>query len=277
MRVLLIEDDLETASRLSVDLRKSGCLVGHSADGHDGIIAAISERYDVVVVDRMLPGIDGLDVVRSIRQAGIKVPAIFLTALAGISDRVDGLRAGGDDYLVKPFAFSELLARLEALVRRPPLSHGDLVLRVADLEVDVLARTARRGSREINLQPREFDLLACMMRNAGRVVTRMMLLESVWEFHFEPKTKIVETHISRLRSKIDLVGQPPLIETRRGHGYVIRAPSWDSENRKFSAGSGLRAALWAVRAGDRRLCLRQRQFKSGPTPARADRHGNRVP
>lgn len=225
MRVLLIEDDPATASRLSADLRKNGCVVRHSADGQSGVVEAISERYDVLVVDRMLPGMDGLDVVRAIRQAGIQAPALFLSALGGISDRVEGLRAGADDYLVKPFALSELLARLEALARRPPLAHIDLVLRVADLEVDVLARSARRGSREIKLQPREFDLLAYLIRNAGRVVTRLMLLESVWEFHFEPKTKIVETHISRLRRKIDLIGEPPLIETRRGHGYLIRAPS----------------------------------------------------
>jgi two-component system OmpR family response regulator len=177
-----------------------------------------------MIVDRMLGRLDGLGIVRSMRGTGVKTPVLFLTALGGIDDRVSGLQAGGDDYLVKPFAFSELLARIEALARRPPFADVVTVLRVADLEMDLLKRTVARGGTRIDLQPREFRLLEYLMRNAGRVVTRTMLLENVWEFHFDPKTNIVETHISRLRAKVDR-GQPAeLIQTVRGAGYILRAP-----------------------------------------------------
>jgi two-component system OmpR family response regulator len=193
--------------------------------GREGVIAAAGSQYDVLVVDRMLPELDGLSLVKALRSANVKTPVLFLTAVAGLDDRVAGLLAGGDDYLAKPFAFSEVMARLSALARRPPLSQIQTVLRVADLEMDLLARRVVRGSRVIDLQRREFQLLEYLMRNAGRVVTRSMLLENVWEYNFEPRTKVVETHVSRLRSKINFKEQPRLIETVRGSGYVIRAPS----------------------------------------------------
>ena len=173
----------------------------------------------------MLPGLDGLAMVKTIRDAGIKAPVLFLTARGGIDDRVEGLEAGGDDYLTKPFAFSELMARLNALARRPPLTAVQTVLRVADLQMDLIARQVKRGNQRVDLQPREFQLLEYLMRNAGRVVTRTMLLEHVWDFHFDPKTKIVETHISRLRAKVDRGANQELIHTIRGSGYVIRTPS----------------------------------------------------
>jgi two-component system, OmpR family, response regulator len=176
-----------------------------------------------LVVDRMLPGLDGLGLVRALRETGVKAPVLFLTALGGVGDRVDGLEAGGDDYLVKPFAFAELLARLGALARRPPLAAVPAVLRVGDLEMDLLKRTVIRGGTRVDLQPREFQLLEHLMRNAERVVTRTMLLEAVWGFHFDPKTNIVETHVSRLRAKIAREGAPELIHTVRGAGYVLRA------------------------------------------------------
>jgi two-component system OmpR family response regulator len=188
-------------------------------------MTAASRDYDVIIVDRMLPGIDGLTIVKTLRSGGIKAPVLFLTARGGIDDRVEGLEAGGDDYLTKPFAFSELLARLNALARRPPLTPIETVLRVADLEMDLISRRVTRAGTDIGIQPREFGLLEYLMRNAGRVVTRTMLLEGVWGFHFDPKTKIVETHISRLRAKIGSDDQPQLIHTIRGVGYVLRAPS----------------------------------------------------
>ena len=225
MRVLVVEDDAETAAYIVVGLTAGGHTADHVADGRDGLILATTNSYDVIVVDRMLPGLEGLVMVKSIRGAGVKAPVLFLTARGGIDDRVAGLDAGGDDYLVKPFAFSELIARLGALARRPPLAEVETTLRVADPEMDLIGRRVRRGATEIDLQPREFRLLEYLMRNAGRVVTRTMLLEHVWEFHFDPKTKIVETHISRLRAKIDRGVDRALIHTVRGSGYVIRASS----------------------------------------------------
>jgi two-component system OmpR family response regulator len=225
MRVLVVEDDAETAAYVVTGLTTGGHTADHVTDGRDGLILATTNSYDVIVVDRMLPGLEGLVMVRTIRGAGVKSPVLFLTARGGIEDRVAGLDAGGDDYLVKPFAFSELIARLGALARRPPLAQVETKLRVADLEMDLIARRVRRGATEIVLQPREFRLLEYLMRNAGRVVTRTMLLEHVWEFHFDPKTKIVETHISRLRAKIDRGVERELIHTVRGSGYVIRASS----------------------------------------------------
>ena len=225
MRILLIEDDVETAAYVVDRLKAGGHGADHSAEGRDGLRLALTGGYDALVVDRMLPGFDGLVIVKTLREAGRQTPVLFLTARGGIDDRVEGLDAGGDDYLTKPFAFSELMARLNALVRRPPLSQIKTTLRVADLEMDLLGRKVRRGAREIDLQPREFRLLEYLMRNADQVVTRTMLLEHVWEFHFDPKTKIVETHISRLRSKVDRGVERALIHTIRGAGYVIRAPS----------------------------------------------------
>jgi two-component system OmpR family response regulator len=176
------------------------------------------------VVDRMLPGLDGLGIVKTIRSAGVKTPVLFLTALGGIGDRVAGLEAGGDDYLVKPFAFAELLARVNALARRPPPAQVRTALRLADLELDLVKRSVSRAGKRIDLQPQEFKLLEYLMRHAGRVVTRTMLLENVWEFHFDPQTTVVETHISRLRAKIDQGFDPPLIHTVRGSGYCLREP-----------------------------------------------------
>ena len=225
MKVLVIEDDAETAAYIARGLHEHGHVADHAPDGRDGLLMAGGGGYDVMVVDRMLPGIDGLGLVRTLRGAGVKAPVLFLTALRGVGDRVQGLEAGGDDYLVKPFAFAELLARLNALARRPPLSDTPTTLAVADLELDLLRRTATRGGERVELQPREFRLLEFLLRHAGRVVTRTMLLEGVWDFHFDPRTNIVETHISRLRGKISRGGRSPeLIQTVRGSGYVLRAP-----------------------------------------------------
>lgn len=223
MKVLLIEDDAETAAWLAKGLREQGHVVDHAASGRDGLFLASGGAYDAMIVDRMLPEMDGLAIVKTIRSAGVKTPVLFLTTMSGIDDRVQGLEAGGDDYLVKPFALAELLARVHALSRRPPLSSVETVLRVADLEMDLLRRVVRRGGRRIELQPQEFKLLEYLMRNAGRIVTRTMLLEKVWEFHFDPKTSVVETHISRLRSKVDRGFGAELIQTLRGAGYCLRA------------------------------------------------------
>ena len=224
MRILVIEDDIETADYVIAGLHRSGHLAQHVSDGREGIICAAGGNFDAIVVDRMLPETDGLTVVKTLRSIGVKAGIIFLTARAGVDDRVEGLDAGGDDYLTKPFAFSELLARLHSLARRPPLSEVKTTLRMANLELDLIAHRAKRGGRDLQLKPREFRLLECLMRNAERVVTRTMLLERVWNFHFDPKTKIVETHMSRLRAKVSLEGEPELIHTIRGAGYVLRAP-----------------------------------------------------
>lgn len=221
MKVLLIEDDAETAKYLVNGLTQQGLVVDHAANGRDGLLLAAGESYDVMIMDRMLPGLDGLAILKTIRGAGVKTPVLLLTAMAGVDDRVEGLEAGGDDYLVKPFAFSELLARVHALARRPPQTAGETVIKVADLEMDLLRRRVSRGGQPIDLQPREFRLLECLMRNAGRVITRTMLLEKVWDFHFDPKTNVVETHISRLRAKIDKPFGTPLIHTVRGAGYSL--------------------------------------------------------
>ena len=227
MRILLIEDDQETASYLARGLREHGHVVDHAATGQDGLFLA-GGGHDVLIVDRMLPGLDGLGLVRALRETGVKAPVLFLTALGGVGDRVKGLEAGGDDYLVKPFAFAELLARVNALARRPPLVEVRTVLRVADLEMDLLKRTVTRDGQRIELQPREFQLLECLLANAERVVTRTMLLETVWDFHFDPKTNIVETHMSRLRAKLAQGGGAELIHTVRGAGYALRAPVSDT-------------------------------------------------
>jgi two-component system, OmpR family, response regulator len=225
MKVLVVEDDAETAAYIVNGLIEHGHIVDHARTGHDGLFLASEASYEVAIVDRMLPGLDGLSLVKALRSGRIGMAVLFLTNLGGIDDRVEGLDAGGDDYLVKPFAFSELLARVNALGRRPAMPTVETLLRVADLEIDLLKRSVARGSRSIDLQPREFKLLECLMRNAGRVMTRTMLLEKVWDFHFDPKTNIVETHMSRLRAKVDRGYACDLIHTVRGSGYLLRAPS----------------------------------------------------
>ena len=224
MKLLLVEDDMATAEHLSRSLRQHGHVVDHAATGRDGLFLATDVSYDVVIVDRMLPGIDGLSLVRSIRSAGVKTPVLFLTTLGGIDDRVEGLEAGGDDYLVKPFAYSELLARVNALGRRPPLAEIQTAFHVADLELDLLTRSVTRNGKRIDLQPQEFKVLEYLMRHTGQIVTRTMLLEKVWDFHFDPQTTVVETHVSRLRSKIDHGFDTALIHTVRGSGYCLREP-----------------------------------------------------
>ena len=223
MKILLIEDDESQAAHVAKSLRQHGHVVDQADNGRDGLFLAISEAFDVMVVDRMLPLLDGLSVVKSARAAGVQTPVLFLTAVGGIDDRVEGLTAGGDDYLVKPFVFAELLARLEALARRPPQRDQETVLRAGPLEMDLLKRGVSCAGRRIDLQPQEFRLLEYLMRHAGQVVTRTMLLENVWDFHFDPKTTVVETHISRLRAKIDPDGDTPLIHTVRGAGYCLRS------------------------------------------------------
>ena len=223
MKVLVIEDDGETAAYLVNGLREEGHVVDQAANGRDGLFLAINGGYDVMIVDRMLPGLDGLGLVKAVRAANISTPALFLSTLGGIDDRVTGLNAGGDDYLVKPFAFAELLARVNALGRRPSLSAQATMLQVGDLQMDLLKRRVVRSGRQIELQQREFRLLEYLMQNAGRVVTRTMLLEAVWDFHFDPQTTVVETHISRLRAKVDRGFDQELIRTVRGAGYCLRA------------------------------------------------------
>lgn len=224
MRILLIEDDRKTADYVSRGFAEAGHVCDVLSDGRDGLFQAQREAYDVIVVDRMLPGLDGLSVVRAARAARVGTPALFLTSIGGVDDRVEGLEAGGDDYLVKPFAFSELLARTNALARRPPVQEQKTILRVADLELDLVRRLATRAGRPIDLQPREFTLLEVLMRGEGRVLTRTMLLERVWDFHFDPKTSVVETHISRLRAKIDKPFEVQLLHTVRNTGYSLHAP-----------------------------------------------------
>lgn len=223
MRVLIIEDDTETADYIRDGLERAGHVVDHAGTGPDGFLMAVDRGHDVVVVDRMLPGLDGLTLVKTIRGAGVLTPVLFLSAMGGIDDRIDGLEAGGDDYLVKPFSFAEFSARLTALARRPPMKAEETVLRVADLEMDLIRHVVTRAGQTISLQPREFRLLEYMMRNADRVLTRTMLLETVWDFHFEPNTNVVETHISRLRTKLDKPFGSDLIHTVRGAGYSLHA------------------------------------------------------
>jgi two-component system OmpR family response regulator len=222
MRVLLIEDDLDVAGYLAKGLGEHGHTVDQANDGKNGLFLATTEQYDVMVIDRMLPELDGLAIVRAVRANDNAAPVLILSTLGEVDDRVEGLRAGADDYLTKPFAFSELLARLEALSRRATAAvDNDPVLRVADLELDLLARVAKRAGRVIELQPREFRLLEYLMRHAGQVVTRTMLLERVWEYHFDPQTNVIDVHVSRLRGKIDKGFDKALLHTVRGAGYMI--------------------------------------------------------
>ena len=228
MRILLIEDDPETSRFIRKGLEEAGHVLDHAGDGKQGLLLALDADHDALVVDRMLPGLDGLSIVRSLRAAGRNTPVLVLSALGEVDDRVEGLRAGGDDYLVKPFALAELSARLEALVRRRDAGTGVAGpvtrLIVADLEMDLLARSVKRAGRAIELKPREFRLLEYLMRHAGQVVTRTMLLEAVWDYHFDPQTNVIDVHVSRLRRKINRDAGVPLIHTVRGAGYVIRAP-----------------------------------------------------
>ncbi len=224
MKILLIEDDDKTAEYVANGLQEAGYAVDRASDGKNGLFLAADGGYDLLIVDRMLPGMDGLAMVKALRSSGIHSPVLFLTALSGTEERVTGLDAGGDDYLVKPFSFSELQARVRALLRRPAAAVQQTDLRVADLEMDLVKRTVTRGGQPISLQPREFRLLEYLMRHAGEVVTRTMLLEHVWDFYFDPQTNVVETHISRLRTKIDKPFSEALIQTVRGAGYCLREP-----------------------------------------------------
>ncbi len=222
--VLVIEDDPETAVQIAEELRSHGLAVVHVGDGAVGIEHALHEAYDVITLDRLLPGgLDGLSVVQTLRQKGIGTPVLILSALGELDERVRGLRAGGDDYLVKPFAFAELRARVDALLRRAP--ERRTMLRVADLELDLLARTARRGRRLLDLLPREFRLLEYLVRHEGQVVTRAMLFEQVWNYRFDPRTNLVDVHVGRLRRKLDGTGELALLLTVKGEGFLFRAPA----------------------------------------------------
>ena len=224
MRLLIIEDDRDAAAYLAKGLTESGHGVDHAADGQEGLHLALAGGYDALIVDRMLPGLDGLSVIAALRAAGMDTPILILSALGEVDERVRGLKGGGDDYLVKPYAFSELLARLDALARRRWPEQQETVLKVADLEMDLTRRKVTRAGQPILLQPREFRLLEYLMRHAGQVVTRTMLLEQVWDYHFDPQTNVIDVHISRLRSKLDKGFATPLLHTVRGAGYSLHKP-----------------------------------------------------
>ena len=221
MRILLVEDDPDTARHVQRGLADSMHVVDHTDNGNDGLGLALTEHYDVVIVDRMLPGRDGISLIKSLRETNQRLPILILSALGDTDDRVAGLKAGGDDYLAKPFAFSELLARVEALQRRTQQDVVTTTLQVGDLTVDLLSREVRRANQLISLQPREYRLLLYLVQHANQVVTRTMLLETVWDYHFDPQTNVIDVHISRLRSKIDRDFDSPLLHTVRGAGYVI--------------------------------------------------------
>ena len=223
MRILVIEDDRDAASWLSKGLTESGHVTDHAANGEDGLAMAQENLHDILIVDRMLPKMDGLSIVRTLRAKGVTTPVLILSALSDVDERVKGLRAGGDDYLAKPYAFSELLARVEGLGRRSSQEPQETKLKAVDLEIDLLTRAVTRGGQNIPLRPREFKLLEYLMRNAGHIVTRTMLLENVWDYHFDPQTNVIDVHVSRLRSKIDKGFDEPLLQTVRGAGYMIRA------------------------------------------------------
>ena len=223
MRILIVEDDLEAADAMQRGLSEAGHACQHAADGGAGLDAARNGGFDVLIVDRMMPRMDGLSLVETLRREGDQTPVLFLSALGEVNDRVAGLRAGGDDYLVKPYAFSELIARVEALARRRETGSVQTLLRVGDLEMDLIGRTAHRRGKPIDLQPREFQLLEFMMRHAGQAVTRTMLLEKVWEYHFDPQTNVIDVHISRLRAKLDKGFEHPMLQTVRGSGYRLDA------------------------------------------------------
>ena len=222
MKILVVEDNERVARFVTRGLRESGHTVDHAANGRDGLFLAASERFDVIVLDRMLPGnIDGLAIIEALRKAGNRTPILILSALDGVDERIRGLRSGGDDYLTKPFAFGELLARVDALSRRGVEGDAQRTLQVADLRMDLLSRRVTRGNRAITLQPREFKLLEYLMRHANQVVTRTMLLEAVWDYNFDPQTNVVDVHISKLRQKIELDSERPLVRTVRSAGYML--------------------------------------------------------
>ncbi len=223
MKLLLVEDNERVTRFVTKGLHEAGHSVDHADNGRDGMFLAASEPYDVIIMDRMLPGqIDGIGIIEALRRSGNQTPILILSALSDVDERIHGLRSGGDDYLTKPFAFGELLARLDALGRRGQ-GGGERLLEVDDLRMDLLSRKVQRGSRAITLQPREFKLLEYLMRHAGQVVTRTMLLENVWEYHFDPQTNVVDVHVSKLRQKIDVGEERPLLRTVRNAGYMITA------------------------------------------------------
>jgi two-component system, OmpR family, response regulator len=225
MKVLLVEDNERVTRFVTKGLQEAGHTADHADNGREGLFLAASERYDVIIMDRMLPGsIDGLAIIEALRKSGNRTPILILSALSDVDERIKGLRSGGDDYLTKPFAFGELLARLDALGRRVRQDSAQTTLEVADLRMDLLSRKVARGSRAIALQPREFKLLEYLLRHAGQVVTRTMLLENVWDYHFDPQTNVVDVHISKLRQKIDADSERPLLKTVRNAGYMISAP-----------------------------------------------------
>ncbi|ODT85093.1 response regulator transcription factor [Phenylobacterium sp. SCN 70-31] len=223
MRILIVEDDLEAAEAMARGLTEAGHDCVRAPDGEAGLTAARGAEFDVMIVDRMMPKMNGVQLVESLRREGDRTPVLFLSALGEVGDRVDGLQAGADDYLVKPYAFAELIARIEALARRRETGSVQTLLKVGELEMDLIARTVHRQGKEIDLQPREFQLLEFMMRHAGQSVTRTMLLEKVWHYHFDPQTNVIDVHVSRLRSKIDKGFDRPMLQTVRGAGYRLDA------------------------------------------------------
>ncbi|MEO8308983.1 MAG: winged helix-turn-helix domain-containing protein [Pseudomonadota bacterium] len=225
MHLLAIEDDAEAAAFLAKGLRESGYTVDLATDGRDGLFQATEEKYDLLIVDRQLPHLDGLSIVQLLRNNGNHTPVLVLSALGSVDERIEGLRAGGDDYLTKPFAFGELIARIEALLRRGQATEVSTRLRVADLEMDLLGRTVTREGRRLDLTQKEYQLLEFLMRRTGQVVTRTMLLENVWDLHFDPQTNVIDVHMSRLRSVVDRGFNTPLIHTVRGAGYILRDES----------------------------------------------------
>ena len=223
MRILVVEDDRDVAGFVVKGLKEAGHVVEHTANGRDGLFLAASEAFDAIVLDRMLPGgVDGLRLLETLRSQGNATPVLFLSAMAQVDDRVRGLKAGGDDYMTKPFAFAELLARVEALTRRGKSEGPVTRLVVGDLEMELLSRSVKRAGQKVDLQPREFRLLEFLMRHAGQVVTRTMLLEGVWDYHFNPQTNVIDVHVSRLRQKVDKPFATPLIHTVRNAGYMLR-------------------------------------------------------
>jgi two-component system OmpR family response regulator len=228
MRTLVIEDDIETANYITKGLKEHGHAVDQATNGKDGLFMALENEYEIIILDRMLPALDGLSILKTLRSSDSQTPVIILSALGEVNDRVQGLKAGGDDYLVKPFAFSELLARIEALLRRGEMKPDTSLLKVADLELDRLTHTVKRAGNTIDLQPREYLILEFLLQHAGQIVTRTMLLENVWDYNFDPQTNIIDVHISRLRNKIDKGFTSPLLQTVRGAGYCLREPAPDS-------------------------------------------------
>ncbi len=222
-RILIIEDDPATSAYLHKGLTESGFTVETSGNGREGLFLATGAGFDAIILDRMLPELDGLSILKSLRAAGIATPVMMLTAMSAVDERVRGLKAGADDYLIKPFSFDELNARIETLLRRPVIMREETQLNCADLELDLIARSAKRSGRAIDLLPREYQMLEYLLRRKGRVVTRTMMLEGMWEYHFDPQTNVIDVHISRLRKKVDPDGERPLIQTIRGSGYMISA------------------------------------------------------